>query len=223
MEKIYDKEKIRSYLDHKGYRHYFAEDFDDAAYLVKCRPDEYLIHQGDEADTLYYLMKGKCRATAVNSEGRLLVINTIVAPNLVGEIEFISEDDSFSVEVMEESLLIALPYKACRRQLLKDPKFLFRLCELLTDKEREHAIRLTQAASFPLENRLAQFLLENAVDKRISLKKTVIAESLGVSYRHLEKVMKDFVNEGTLKKEKFIYTIIDEDELMDKASALDIF
>ncbi|MBR0462569.1 MAG: transcriptional regulator YeiL [Erysipelotrichaceae bacterium] len=223
MEKIYEKNVIRQYLNRKGYRNWFSHDFDDAAYLVRCRHNEILIRQGDEADTLYYLVKGKCRATAVNSEGKLCVINTITAPNLIGEIEFISEDDSFSVEAVEDSLLIALPYEACRDMLLNDPKFLFHLCELLTEKEREHAIKLTQAASFPLENRLAQFLLENAINKEISLRKTVIAESLGVSYRHLEKVMKDFVEQGILKKEKFVYTITDEKELLDKASALDIF
>ena len=187
MERIYAKQEISRYLHHKGYRSYFSRDFDDAAYLVRCHQGEFLIHQGDEADTLYYLMQGRCRATAVNSEGKLLVVNTIVAPNLLGEIEFISEDDSFSIEVMEESLLIALPYDACRKKLMNDPEFLFHLCELLAEKEREHAIRLTQAASSPLENRLAQFLLENVVKRKISLRKTVIAESLGVSYRHLEK------------------------------------
>ena len=57
----------------------------------------------------------------------------------------------------------------------------------------------------------------------ITLKKTIIAESLGVSYRHLEKVMNDFVLEGILKKERLVYTIIDKKALLDKAAVLDIF
>ena len=35
--------------------------------------------------------------------------------------------------------------------------------------------------------------------------------------------MKDFVDGGILKKEKFVYTIIDENALLDKASSLSIF
>lgn len=223
MEKIFDKKIISKYLNNKSYRNYFSSEFDKYVYLVKFKQNERIINQGDEATTLYFLLEGKCRVYTINKEGKVLVINTIIAPALIGEIELIGEDDPFFVETIEKSTLLALPYEDCRDKLLKDNRFLYHLLESLIEKEREQTLKLTQVSSFPLENRLAKFLNENAYNNRITLKKTIIAESLGVSYRHLEKVMNDFVLEGILKKERLVYTIINKKALLDKASVLDIF
>ena len=223
MEKIYDKEMMKEYLNDKSYRNWFSALSDDHVCLIETNPLEKLIGQGDEADTLYYLVKGRCRVSSTDQEGKTFILNIINAPNLVGEIELISEDASFSVETIDSCILIALPYVYYRDLLLKDSTFLLRLCELLTEKEREHALKLAQVSSYPLANRLAEFILENSFNNRISLKKTIIAQSLGVSYRHLEKVMKDFVEEGILKKERSVYTIIDKGALIDKAAVLDLF
>lgn len=223
MKKIYDRKQIQQYLKHPIYKRYFSNDFDNDVYLVDCKANEKLMNQGDEPTTLYFLVEGRCRVSAVNEKGKLFVINTIEAPDLVGEIELISEDDSFSVETIEKSKLLALPYDKCKKKLLKDNYFLLSLCELIIEKERKHALKLTQVNSFPLENRLAEFILDNQINDKINLKKTIIAESLGVSYRHLEKVMNDFVINKILKKDKFVYTIINKKKLIDLASVLDIF
>ncbi|MBQ6222170.1 MAG: cyclic nucleotide-binding domain-containing protein [Solobacterium sp.] len=223
MEKICDKEKMYEYLNDRSYRNWFPALSDDHVYLIKTKPLEKLIGQGDEADTLYYLVKGRCRVSSTDQEGKTFILNIINAPNLVGEIELITEDVSFSIETIDSCILIALPYAFYRNLLLNDNTFLLRLCELLTEKEREHALKLAQVSSFPLENRLAAFILENSFNDRLSLKKTIIAQSLGVSYRHLEKVMKDFVEEGILKKDRFVYTITNKIALIDKASVLDLF
>ena len=223
MEKIFNKEIINKYINDKGFREYFSNHFDTNVYLVKYKQNEIIINLGDEADTLYYLLKGKCQVNAINKDGKLIVINTINPSSLVGEIELINEDSSFLVKTIEESLLFALPYDTCKKRLLSDANFLLHLCELLSEKERNQAIKLTQINSLPLENRLAAFILDNAIKDKLSLRKTIIAESLGVSYRHLEKVMKDFVLEGILKKDKFIYTILNKKKLLILAEKLDIF
>ncbi|MBQ6479335.1 MAG: cyclic nucleotide-binding domain-containing protein [Erysipelotrichaceae bacterium] len=223
MEKIYDRNKINEYLNTRAYRNYFSEEFDEEAYLIRSSPNETLIEQGEEATNLYYLMEGRLRVKTINQEGKSFVLNTIIAPSLVGEIELISEDVSFSVETIGRCVLIALPLVSCRDRLLNDRRFLLRLCELLTEKEREHALKLVQYTSYPLENRLSAFILENALNGRLSLRKTVIAESLGVSYRHLETVMKEFTKKGILRKDRFVYVILNKEELMEKTKVLDIF
>lgn len=223
MQKIFDQKIINKYLDNKIYRLYFSNKYDNDVNLIKCFKNEIIIHEGDEIDALYFLIKGKCRVTSTSPKGKLIVINTIIAPDLVGEIEFISNDDSFLVETIEESILIVLPFNKCKDQLLKDNNFLFHLCELLSYKERSQAIRLSQISSVPLKNRLALFLIENQTNNIINLKKTIIAESLGVSYRHLEKVMNDFVNEKILKKDKLIYTIINHKKIMNLVDELKLF
>ena len=57
----------------------------------------------------------------------------------------------------------------------------------------------------------------------VNIRKTIIAESLGVSYRHLEKVMSDMVEEGLLDKEGKKYKIVKRKEMEKLAEALHIF
>ena len=53
-----------------------------------------------------------------------------------------------------------------------------------------------------------------------SLEAVQAAQSLGVSYRHLETVLNRFIREGILTKEKFTYTIRDEAALRKLASEI---
>ena len=91
---------------------------------------------------------------------------------------------------------------------------------IIADKERSNSKKLMHAGGFPLENRLADFILRNSNGRIFTIKKVEIAETLGVSYRHLEKVMSDFVNTGYLKKERLVYHIEKRDALLKLAEKL---
>lgn len=84
------------------------------------------------------------------------------------------------------------------------------------------AFTLLHSFAYPLENRLARFILDNRQEKYFYVKKVLIAESLGVSYRHVGKVMNDFINEKYLSKEGLVYTITNEEALTALAQELDV-
>ncbi len=65
------------------------------------------------------------------------------------------------------------------------------------------------------------FILENRQGIYFYVKKVHISESLGVSYRHVEKVMNDFVKKGYLIKDKLVYAIADEPALKELCRELD--
>ena len=85
-----------------------------------------------------------------------------------------------------------------------------------------NAAALLHAFGYPLENRLAKFILENRQEDKFIVRKVDVAESLGVSYRHEGKVMKYFLDKKYLMKDKFIYTIIYENALMNLAKELEL-
>ena len=205
------------------YRKYFSESSDPFVYLTTIPANRTLLSQGDETSSLYYLARGRCRVFAVTAAGKQILVNTLQAPCLIGEIELISGDHPFRVETLEECELAVLPYSPCRELLLEDPRFLRQVAWELADKERKNALRMLQMASAPLVHRLAVLLLENAQQGRVRLKKTLIAQSLGVSYRHLEKVMKDLCEAGILVQNGKDYTIQKAEKLQELADAVRIF
>ena len=71
------------------------------------------------------------------------------------------------------------------------------------------ASMLTNIQAVPLKNRLADYILKCSVRDIYREKKTDAADYLGVSYRHLQQVMAEFVKDGLLYKENLVYTITD--------------
>lgn len=80
---------------------------------------------------------------------------------------------------------------------------------------------LVRSFAYPFENSLAKFILDHCQEDYFLIKKVEIAESLGVSYRHVETVMSNFVEKKYLCKQKLIYTITDKEALLHLAKELD--
>ena len=101
----------------------------------------------------------------------------------------------------------------CRSQLLSDPVFLRGLCIQLSRRLQTNTTFLCKNTAYPLENRLAAFILLTETGGIYREKHTEVSEYLGVSYRHLLYVLAGFVRNGILEKTKSGYRIIDRARL----------
>lgn len=171
-------------------------------------------------DYLYLMISGRCSVRVLLTNGKLVILQTLKAPCIIGEMEFMRNVSAFTVQTLEHCRMLGIPLRECRQYLLNDNFFLRRLCSDLIYKERTEALVLVRSFTYPFENRLAKFILANCQGSYFLVKKVQIAESLGVSYRHVETVMNDFVQKKYLSKQKLIYTITDSEALTDLAKEL---
>ncbi len=91
--------------------------------------------------------------------------------------------------------------------LLEDVKFLRHLCLFLSQKAIGNTYNYSQNQSYPLEVRLANFILMTSHNQYYREKHTEVSEFLGVTYRHLLYVLSDFVKKGVLKRTSSGYYI----------------
>ena len=223
MEILHNRDQLLTALENQFLTDLIPNEIRQYAMLVQYSPGETLIRQGSIPVNLYCLIHGRCSVHTYLSNGKRMVLSSLNAPCLIGEIELLEMcDTTFSVKVLEKSILLAFPLSLCRSTLINDNRFLRKLCILIADKEKRNARRLMISGGFPLEYRLAEFILNNCEEDDLKLKKIEIAETLGVSYRHLEKVMSDFVSGGYLRKEKLIYSLEDRPKLESLAAHLSI-
>lgn len=82
------------------------------------------------------------------------------------------------------------------------------------------ASKYSQSLAFPLENRLADFILQTAYKGVYKEKHVTVCDYLGVSYRHLLHVLTQFCQKGYLQKEGRGYQIKQYDSLYELAEAL---
>lgn len=221
MEIITNPSLLEQYLASPPYTDYFHGDVGKYTQIAEFDAGEYILRQDVLPDYLYLMLSGRCFVRVLLANGKSVILQTLKAPCLIGEMELLREVSPFTVQALEKCRMLAVPLNPCRSHLLRDSYFLCRLCSVLIGKERTEALTLIHAFGYPLENRLAKFILDNRQENRFYIKKVHIAESLGVSYRHVEKVMSDFVKNHYLSKQKLVYTITDESALSSLAQELE--
>ena len=215
-------EILDTYLSSRPYTDYFHGHIKEHTMLAEYETGEYVLRQDESPAYLYLMVKGRCSISILLANGKTVILQTLKAPFLIGEMELMRPVSSFTVQALENCRMFAVPLHLCRYFLLNDPHFLRAVCFELIGKERMESLKLLHAFGYPLENRLAYFILENCQEDRFYIKKVHIAESLGVSYRHVEKVMGDFVHKHYLSKEKLVYTITDKAALLTLSRELEM-
>ena len=220
MKHLDDNDTLNRLCSSAYYKEIFSDAMREHAELFLCERGEILLKQNSRNEYLYYLPHGRCKVSYLTANAKTIIVNQLKGPCLIGEMELFNEKESFTVESLEESLLVGFPLADCENTLKEDVRFLQHVCLELSVKERNNARRLLHAFSYPLKNRLARFILDYAEDDILRIKKVTIAESLGVSYRHLESVMNDLVCQSILKKEKLLYRIADRAVLEELSNEL---
>ena len=220
MEILENRRFYKTVFSSEEFRNYFADIRDIEGRLLYYETGEELRSPG--RDFLYYLYQGRCKVSTVSANGKTHIVNTLKGPCLVGEIEFITRGEAYKVSALEGSYVIGIDLLKYRDKLLHDSRFLRALCRELAMKEKNSSIRMINSFAYPLKNRLAEFIIDYSENGVFRIKKTVTAESLGVSYRHLEKVMDEFIKARYLNKKGLQYRICDSRALEDLARELEM-
>ena len=182
---------------------------------------EFIIKEGSFPEYLYYVVEGKAKIYLTHSNGKVSLINFIQPGTFIGEMELLNEAYySKGVQTATKTICFALPFYACRDQLLNDLTFLRFLCLSLSDKETVMAAKYSQSLAYPLENRLAEFLLLSADGDFYKEKHTEVCEYLGVSYRHLLHVFAQFIEAGYIEKQGRGYLIKNKEVLQQLATTI---
>ncbi len=221
METINNSKLLERYLHEKPYIDYFRDYLHPYTKIVDFESGEYVLKEAETFTCLYLMISGQCNIRVMMANGKSVILRTLKAPCLIGEMELIRDMTSFSVQALMECRMLAIDLDECKNRLLEDSFFLRKLCSELIYKERSEALSLVRSFAYPFEDRLAKFILDNRQGNKFLIKKVQISESLGVSYRHVETVMSDFVKKGYLSKNRLVYTIENKEKLKQLARELD--
>lgn len=222
MKEIKNNELRKEFLLNSGYQDHFSIDVLSATKLFHFSPRDAIVEEGCDPAYLYYLVRGRAKLYVTYPNGKVSLIDFFGATCFIGEIELVdSSHQSLSVQAIEDCWCLALPMAKYRPLLLNDVKFLHMLCVMLCRKNHRNIASFTKNQSFPLNNRLAAFILFTQHNNLYTEKHTLVADYLGVSYRHLLYVIALFLDSGLLKKGKAGYQIGNKAKLTALALEMD--
>ena len=168
---------------------------------------EYICEELMPPERLYFLVKGKVKLYMIHLDGNVSLAQYYEAGDILGELEFLGiRTQSQSIQAVEPSVCLALSFQEHGSLILSDAVFLRNLSKLIAEKMLRGVSKLVATQTYPLENRVAAYLLEKEEEVgrgnwiRVSL--TDLAQYLGASSRHLFRVIKHFDEAGWIERER---------------------
>ena len=120
-------------------------------------------------------------------------------PHLLGDIEYLQNRPVLhDVRTKGAAVLISVPAGALSGDM-ESLNFYRLVCRNLMHRLYNTSSAYSRALLYPARNRLAAYLLENAVEGRVYMKGRAAAGSLGITPRHLSRLLGGFRRAGILR------------------------
>lgn len=209
------------FLHEFPFERYFSSDLTSYIEIFSYKAGEWIIEEGMNSHYLFYILKGKAKIYVTHQNGKVSLLNLVEPGDFLGEMELLHETyHSKAVQATTDLIALAIPFQRCREQLLADAKFLKELAMFISKKASAVSSKYIHTLAFPLENRLAEFILQTAHNGIYKEKHVIVADYLGVSYRHLLFTLAQFTKQGYLTKQGRTYSIANLEELQALANTM---
>lgn len=210
MKEIYNKELLNFHLQKHKLDVLFNQEILKELRIYQLNKGEILCSNGDKLEQMFFLVKGKLKIFTTLPNGRSLLLRFNNPLAIIGDIEFTTKFEvKVNVESVNESFLIGVNSHTLNKTLYNNPEFLRFILQKISHKLYSFSNFASLNLLYPVENRFASYLLsvmneENNYifeDMRTS-KLTEVADLLGTSYRHLNRIVKKLCIESIIERKK---------------------
>jgi CRP/FNR family putative post-exponential-phase nitrogen-starvation transcriptional regulator len=208
---------VHSYVRRHSLDSLLSEDLLEALQPLRRKPGELIIRAGDPVRDLLFFVEGRIKIYSVLENGQSLLAAIYRPFDVLGEVElFASRHYTLSVEALTETICLGLPVAAIRKSADRNYRLFMYLCGRLGAKLRDRIIAESINLRYPVENRLASYLLastdgEGRIPGTDDLGE--LADFLGASYRQLGRVVRRFRTAGILDRTRGRIRVLDRARL----------
>lgn len=192
----------------------------DDARLRGCTVRQYdfgekIISETEAARYLYFVLGGKAKVGRAAPNGRDLILCFYVSEGMMGEMEYFSaaERGCSTVTVVSALRCVAVPLEGNRAYLDENARFARLAAQELAGKLLQSSCCAVENTLFSARTRLCRYIAAAAERGFFRDVMTDVACSVGVSYRHLYRMLGALCEEGILAKGETGYRILDAEGL----------
>ncbi|MEK4669889.1 MULTISPECIES: Crp/Fnr family transcriptional regulator [Bacillati] len=226
MKEWKDDVKLNSFLEQYGLTAVFNEHLIKHALLCEFEQGETICTQGESAHFLYVLVSGKIKVYTTSLDGKILILSFKQPLEIIGDVEFVNGAELLNtVEAVSDSvMMVGISFEWLKRYGYNDAEFLQFLLNIISHKFYRKSTTMSFNLMYPVEVRLASYLLSVSTTKEHTVAEKLdwldlkdVANFIGTSYRHVNRVIKQFCLDGLIEKKKGVITIKDSAGLMKMA------
>lgn len=178
-----------------------------------------ILHEGDVCDVLMIVVSGKAKVGKTAPNGKDLILCFYVEDGMIGDMELFSNQNivSSSVTVMDELTCIVIPVEENKEYLKNNLEFVRTATFELSKKLYASSESVVESTLYTAEIRLCRYILSAQVKGTFRDIMKDVAYSVGISYRHLYRMIGKLCKEGILEKKESGYKILDFEALKKKS------
>jgi CRP-like cAMP-binding protein len=221
-------ESISTYVERHALADILSPDLLSSIRLIVKGPGEHIIRKGEAATNLLFFVEGKAKVHTSMENGSSLLLRFYSPFDILGDVELFAYDSYFlDVVALTETACLAVGREAIKKAADRNSRLLMYLCGRLGSKLVESNSSAAINLLYPVENRLASYLLAMTEGPLPHTGLTLgtdnlveLAEILGTSYRQLSRVVRSFREAGILARERGRIRVLDPDRLLPLARDL---
>lgn len=193
---------IQHYVAQFGLARFLNENLLDHLQLFHFPVYSSIFVEQDEQHYLYFLVEGQVQCSHYHLNGKLAVSAVSKPFAAIGDFEILSDMRVKSnVIATQETTMLGIARAVIERYGADDPRFLRFLIDQLREKlMKTNALQMNQV--LPVINRLAVYLLAqpaaNAEGAILLPDKEGLASLMGTTPRHLNRVLRELVDDGCI-------------------------
>ncbi len=179
---------------------------------------DFIFTQGGEVTKLYIVQNGKVKVTALAANGKDLTLSYYVTEGILGDVEFLRENKSATATsiAIAQTVCIEIPLQENYTYLTTNIFFMNKICLGLSNKLLNSSNNYIASALHSGEERLCTYISHTQRKGKISEPLTEISPKIGISYRHLLRILKFLCENEVLRKSGSEYLILDNRYISDK-------
>ncbi|MBT2729844.1 helix-turn-helix domain-containing protein [Bacillus sp. ISL-75] len=210
MKELNDQEQLDAYIQTYQLESIFHEPLIPHLSLYSFEQGEVICSQGEASQYLYVLVKGKVKIYTSSPEGNTLILSFKKPLEVIGDIEYVRGIEIINtVEAVSPVWMIGIHHRWLKKYGSDHAPLLQFLLDIITKKFHLKNNSMSFNIMYPVEVRLASYLLSVSFDESDSLLKNQInisikdaANLIGTSYRHLNRVITQLCAEGLIERNR---------------------
>jgi CRP/FNR family putative post-exponential-phase nitrogen-starvation transcriptional regulator len=186
---------------------------------------ETIFSQGVEYKYIMIVVSGKAKVCTSAPSGKDLVLAYYLSSGLIGDVELMSNTTyaTASVITLSPFEVIIVPFQDDQDSIFKNLTFMTTLARGLSENLINSSHNYTSNALYSGEQRLCTYILQGSYKNYFFDNLTDVAATIGISYRHLLRLLNKLCDDGILKREKRKFQITDMEQLKYRSSEAEYF
>ncbi len=215
MQSLAQQHLRERYIQQYNLKDHLNDDLLRCLQVVRFKPQQAIYTALSEQTHLYFLVEGKAQVSYYLGSGKQSIIMIITPFSVIGDMEFLSDNPvQMNVIASEISTMLSIRKSDALTYGYEDARFLRFIIQYMSDKLFVSG-QYQVSYDVPLINRIALHLLSQPqIEDHILVEsKSTIADFLGTTPRHLNRIIKILENDAIIRWEKHKVFVLDPSKL----------